>query len=43
VRFRLREIRSMPLDVKPNPMSGAVDAKDKFESHHVQDTSKILT
>jgi hypothetical protein len=28
VRLRLREIGGMPLDVQPNPMSGAVDAED---------------
>jgi hypothetical protein len=43
VRLRLREIRSVPLDIEPNPMSGAVDAEDKFESHQVQDTPKVLT
>ncbi len=43
VCFRLREIRGMPLDVESNPMSGAVDAEDKFETHQVQDTSKVLT
>lgn len=38
VCLRLGEIRGVPLDVKANPMGGAVDAEDKFESHQVQDT-----
>lgn len=43
VGFRLREIGRMPLDVEPNPMGGAVNAEDKFETHQVKDTPTPLT
>src|ERR1039458_1534150 len=43
VGFRLREIGGVPLDVESYPMGGAVNAKDKLETHQVKDTSKVLT
>jgi hypothetical protein len=33
--FCLREIGGVPLDVESNPMGGAVNAEDKFETHQV--------
>ena len=38
----LREIGRVPLDVKANPVRGAVDAEDEFETHSNQGYVKSL-
>jgi hypothetical protein len=42
VGFRLCKIGRMPLDVKPNPVGGAVDAEYQFETHQAQGYVKGL-